>query len=402
MRRFTSEFVGAGHPDKLCDQISDAVLDACLDQDPESRVALETAVKAGLRDGKWFTDDDETYLENCGENRTKSGTVNLVGEITTRAEFDIEALVRGTIRNIGYRSAEEGIDPERCVIRTHITTQSQDIARGVNISQCHEQGAGDQGMMYGFACDETRELMPMSYILARNLIDRLNEYRRSGAAPWLRPDCKSQVTIRMEEEGEFYLENVTLAAQHDEDVGYEELRIVLMEDVILKASKGLGFSHMESQNINGTGRFEIGGPLGDSGVTGRKIIVDTYGGRIPHGGGAFSGKDPSKVDRSGHYMMRHMAKSVVANGLARKCQVRVAYTIGKAEPDDFEVMTDKGESYDNELAVRLREIFDLRPRAIIERFDLKRPIYLVTASGGHFGREPVDGYFPWETVTDIS
>ena len=406
MITYTSEVVGAGHPDKVADCISDAVLDACLGQDPESRVALETTVKAGSRDPKWFTLNDEVYFDRQGVNRDVAGTVNLIGEITTRAGFYIEALVRRTIRGIGYHDAKMGIDPEGCIIRTHITTQSSDIAQGVDIGESHDQGAGDQGMMYGFACDETGELMPLSLVTARALIDRLDFVRTEGTLAFLRPDCKSQVTIEFREDGSCYLRNLTIAAQHNSTVSNRDLEDAVRHYVINPVIESSGLDGIDPNGritINGTGRFEIGGPLGDAGVTGRKIIVDTYGGRIPHGGGAFSGKDPSKVDRSAHYMMRHIAKSVVANVLADECQVRVAYTIGIAEPDDFEVRVGPTNRINEKLSRKLREHFDLRPAAIIEYLGLKRPIYLETARRGHFGIRPTeDGAYSWEKVADLS
>ncbi len=371
-RLFTSECVSMGHPDKVADQISDAVLDAFLAGDPESRVACETMVTTGV--------------------------AVLAGEVTTNSVVDIPTIVRKTVRDIGYSNPEYGFDCERCAVLVHLDRQSADISQGVSEGEgLHaEQGAGDQGMMFGYACKDTPQMMPLPMQLSRNLIDRLVELRQSGQLPWLRPDSKSQVTVAYDGDRATHVPAVVISTQHDDGIDHETIRTAVLEEAIRPVIPAEMIDEANFvAHINPTGRFVIGGPQGDCGLTGRKIIVDTYGGWIPHGGGAFSGKDPSKVDRSAHYASRWVAKNVVAAGLAERCMVQVAYAIGVAEP--VSVLIDSqgtGAMDDEKIAAAVSEVFDLRPAAILRDLDLKRPVYLETARHGHFGREG-DGY-TWE------
>ncbi|GAC1343430.1 MAG: methionine adenosyltransferase [Myxococcales bacterium] len=365
---FTSESVTEGHPDKVCDQVSDAVLDACLAQDKTSRVALETAVKTGL--------------------------VVLLGEITTRAHLDYPALVRRTVARIGFNDGALGFDSRSCGVMVAVEHQSPEIAMGVDVDAGKEQGAGDQGMMFGYACDETPELMPLPISLAHRLTRRLAELRR-GQLKFLRPDGKSQVTVEYRNGKPAKVSAVVVAAQHDEDVTTEHLRDAINAEVIDKVVPAELRAPDMKRLVNATGRFVIGGPQGDSGVTGRKIIVDTYGGMGRHGGGAFSGKDPSKVDRSAAYAARWVAKNVVAAGLARRCEVQVAYAIGVAEPVSVLVETfGTGAVEDAAIEKAVRKTFELKPASIIRDLDLLRPIYERTAAYGHFGRTEPE--FTWE------
>ena len=375
---FTSESVSEGHPDKMCDQISDAVLDALLAQDPNSRVALESLAKTGM--------------------------VVLAGEITSTAKIEYSEVARKTVLDIGYNDSSIGFDGNTCAILTAIERQSPDISQGVTEGEglFKEQGAGDQGLMFGFACDETIELMPLPILLAHKLMEHLTKVRKEKKFDFLRPDAKSQVTVRYADDHPVGVETVVISTQHSPDVKYETLREAMIEEVIKKVIPPQYLDKSTKYFVNPTGRFVVGGPQGDCGLTGRKIIVDTYGGYGRHGGGAFSGKDPSKVDRSACYMARHVAKNVVAAGLARKCEIQVAYAIGVAEPVSLLVDTfDTGIVPDTKLSSGLRELFDFRPAGIIRKLDLKRPIYRPTAAYGHFGRTPVDGLFTWEKI-DIS
>ena len=368
---FTSESVSEGHPDKVADQISDAILDAILTQDPNSRVACETMVTTGM--------------------------AVIAGEITTNAIVDYPKVVRDTIREIGYNDSAMGFDWETCAILTSIDKQSPDIAQGVTEGEgmYKEQGAGDQGLMFGFACNETPELMPMSILLAHRLVQRLAEVRKTGVLDFLRPDSKSQVSIQYLNDKPVHVDTVVISSQHSAEVSYEMIKEGIIEEVVKKIVPAELMDAKTRFLINPTGRFVIGGPMGDCGLTGRKIIVDSYGGHGAHGGGAFSGKDPSKVDRSAAYMGRYVAKNLVAAGLCDKCEVQVAYAIGVAEP--VSVMVDcngTGKIPSKRIAEIVREVFDLRPRAIIEELDLLRPIYRKTAAYGHFGRELPE--FTWE------
>ncbi len=375
---FTSESVGEGHPDKMCDQISDAVLDALLAEDPDSRVALESLVKTGL--------------------------IVLAGEITSRASPDYVKIARQTAIEIGYDSAEVGFDGHSCAVLTAIEPQSADISQGVTEGQgLHkEQGAGDQGLMFGFACDETPEEMPLPIAMAHRLMENLAKLRRARRLDFLRPDAKSQVTVRYADGRPVEVTAVVISTQHSPEVKYEDIREAMIEELIKKTIPEQYLSRSTVFHVNPTGSFIIGGPHGDCGLTGRKIIVDTYGGYGRHGGGAFSGKDPSKVDRSACYMARHVAKNVVAAGLASKCEIQVAYAIGVAEPVSLLIDTfDTGVVPEHKLSATLREMFDFRPAGIIKTLDLKRPIYRATAAYGHFGRSPHDGLFPWER-TDMA
>ncbi|MBW2042925.1 MAG: methionine adenosyltransferase [Deltaproteobacteria bacterium] len=369
---FTSESVTEGHPDKVADSISDAVLDSIMAQDRNCRVACETLVTTGL--------------------------AFIAGEITTECYVDMPQIVRETIRDIGYHSSQMGFDWQTCAVVTSIDRQSPDIAMGVNGKGLFkEQGAGDQGLMFGFATDETPELMPMPIIYAHKICRRLTSVRKSGALDFLRPDGKSQVTIEYENGTPKRVDTVVVAAQHKPDVGYEELREAIIEEVIKKVIPREMRDGDTKYFINATGRFVVGGPMGDCGVTGRKIIVDTYGGQGSHGGGCFSGKDPSKVDRSASYMGRHVAKNIVAAGLAKKCEIQVAYAIGVAQP--VSVMVDPigtGKIPKRHIEEIVRELFDFRPAAIIEYLDLLRPIYRKTAAYGHFGRNEPE--FTWEAT----
>jgi S-adenosylmethionine synthetase len=370
---FTSESVSEGHPDKMCDQISDAVLDALLAEDPDSRVALETLAKTGL--------------------------IVLAGEITSRARPDFAAIARKTACEIGYDTPEIGFDGNQCAVLTAIEPQSLDIARGVTEGEgLHkEQGAGDQGLMFGFACDETPECMPLPISLAHRLMENLARLRRSKKVPFLRPDGKSQVTVRYADKRPVEVTAVVVSAQHSPDVAHSTVHEFIVEELIKKTIPEKYLQKNTVFHVNPTGSFVTGGPHGDCGLTGRKIIVDTYGGYSRHGGGAFSGKDPTKVDRSACYMARHVARNIVAAGLARKCEIQVAYAIGVAEPVSMLVDTfDTGVVEDVKLSAALRELFDFRPAAIIRRLDLKRAIYQATAAYGHFGRTPRNGLFPWE------
>jgi S-adenosylmethionine synthetase len=365
---FSSESVTEGHPDKICDQISDAILDECLSKDKTSRVAVETAVKTGL--------------------------VVLLGEITTRATLDYPRIVRRTVERIGYVDGAMGFDAKSCGVLVAVEQQSAEIAMGVDSSTSKEQGAGDQGMMFGFACDETPELMPLPIALAHRLTRRLAECRR-GEMPFLRPDGKSQVSVEYRGGRAHKVHAVVIAAQHDESIGEEHLREAINADVIDKIVPPEMRAPEMRRWVNATGRFVIGGPQGDSGVTGRKIIVDTYGGMGHHGGGAFSGKDPSKVDRSAAYAARWVAKNVVAAALARRCEVQVAYAIGVAEPVSIMVETFGTNAVPEERIERaVRETFSLKPAAIIRDLDLLRPIFEKTAAYGHFGRTEPE--FTWE------
>ncbi len=375
-RIFTSESVTEGHPDKVCDQISDGVLDAILAQDPMARVACETAATTGM--------------------------VLVMGEITTDATVDIPAIARNTLKNIGY-TADCGFDYEHCAVLTSIDKQSCDIAMGVDASfdEVTEIGAGDQGMMFGFACKETKELMPAPISYAHNLTRALSENRRSGNLPWLRPDGKSQVSVQYGEHGEVErIDTVVVSTQHDPSIHIDDLRHSVVETIIKPNLPSRLLDEDTKFYVNPTGRFVIGGPVGDSGLTGRKIIVDTYGGYASHGGGAFSGKDPTKVDRSGAYMARYIAKNIVAAGLADKCQIELAYAIGVAQPVSVLAETfGTGKISDAALAGLVRECFDLRPAAIIRTLDLRRPIYQQTASFGHFGRDDLN--LPWENCNAV-
>jgi S-adenosylmethionine synthetase len=364
---FTSESVTEGHPDKIADQISDAVLDACLSEDPTSRVACETLTATGL--------------------------VVIAGEITTKAYVDFQALVRGTISSIGYNNALYGFDSNTCAVISSINKQSGDIAMGVDIG-----GAGDQGMMFGFACNETQELMPMPISLAHKLTMRLSDVRKHGKLPYLRPDGKSQVTVEYDEHHKpMRVDAVVISTQHAETVGNDELRSDILKHVIQATIPAHLLDQDTKYHINPTGRFVIGGPMGDTGLTGRKIIVDTYGGMGRHGGGAFSGKDPTKVDRSAAYMARHIAKNIVAAGLADRCEVQLAYAIGVAEPVSVWVDAFGTANVDPaSLPALIRSHFKLTPKGIIDSLNLRRPIYCKTAAYGHFGRNDPD--FTWEAT----
>ncbi len=377
---FTSESVTEGHPDKLCDQVSDAVLDACLEQDPMSRVACETA--------------------------TKTGFVMVLGEITTRAFVNFDELVRKVVKEIGYDNTDKGFDGNTCAVLSAIAAQSGDIAMGVDKAleakagemteaEIEAVGAGDQGMMFGYACDETPALMPMPIYLAHNLARKLAAVRKSGELPWLRPDGKSQVTVEYHFGKPVRVDTVLISTQHAPDISHAEISEQIMESVITPTLPADMVDDKLKVYINPTGRFVIGGPMGDSGVTGRKIIVDTYGGMGRHGGGAFSGKDPTKVDRSGAYAMRWVAKNVVAAGLAKRVEVQVAYAIGVARPLSINIETfGTGLIPDEDIARLVDEHFDLRPGAIIRDLQLRRPIYRQTAAYGHFGRDDLD--LTWE------
>lgn len=366
---FTSESVGPGHPDKLADQISDSVLDALLAEDPMSRVACETMVTTGI--------------------------AIIAGEITTKAKVNYADIVRKTINEVGYTDAKMGIDGHTCAVMVSLDSQSPDIAMGVdeNAEKGKEIGAGDQGLMFGFACDETEDLMPAPIDFAHLLINDLTRQRKEKAIPWLRPDAKSQVTVEYDGNKAARIHTVVISAQHDPDVSLEEIRKTVLEKVIRKVLPAKMLDSKTIFHINPTGRFVVGGPQGDCGLTGRKIIVDTYGGRGRHGGGAFSGKDPTKVDRSACYMARYVAKNIVAAKLAEQAEVQVAYAIGVSEPVSVLVDTfGTGKVADEKLSQAVREIFPLTPGGIIRHFNLRRPIYRETASGGHFGRSQ----FPWE------
>ncbi len=383
-RLFTSESVTEGHPDKICDQISDGVLDALLAKDPNARVACETA--------------------------TTTGMIMVMGEITTNAFVDVEQIVRETVKNIGYDRAKYGFDSETCAVITAIHGQSPDIAMGVDKALEHktgeddsefDTGAGDQGMMFGFACDETEELMPLPISLAHKLTRKLTEVRKNGTLKYLRPDGKSQVTVEYDGDTPVRIDAVVISSQHSPDVDNETIRADILKHVIQTVIDPKLLDDNTKYYINPTGRFVIGGPMGDSGLTGRKIIVDTYGGYAAHGGGAFSGKDPTKVDRSACYAARHVAKNIVASGVAKKCEVQLAYAIGVAKPVSVLINTyGTGKISDEKITELVNANFDLRPAAIIKNFDLRRPIYQQTAAYGHFGRTDLD--LPWEKTDKVS
>ncbi len=381
---FTSESVTEGHPDKMCDQISDAVLDNILAQDPHARVACETA--------------------------TTTGMVLVMGEITTTAKVDIPSIVRSTVDRIGYNNPAYGFDANSCTVLTTLDKQSPDIAMGVdnsfeykenNVDTADLIGAGDQGMMFGYACDETEEYMPAPIALAHHLTLAMAKERKSGALPWMRPDGKSQVTVEYDENGNVsWCPTIVISTQHDPDIAIKDLREAIVEQIIRPTLPQELIRPETRFFVNPTGRFVVGGPVGDSGLTGRKIIVDTYGGSAAHGGGAFSGKDPTKVDRSAAYMARHVAKNIVAAGLAKKCQIELAYAIGVARPVSVLIDTyGTGVLPDEKLAGIVDEVFDLRPASIIDYLNLRRPIYEQTAAYGHFGRPDLD--LPWEALTKV-
>lgn len=377
---FTSESVTEGHPDKMADQVSDAILDALLQVE----------------------EDDPSDIRCAVETLFKTGLCIVAGEIRTNGWIDVPAIVRRTINKIGYTSSDMGFDGTTCGVMSAIEEQSQDIARGVDNAEgkkkSKDMGAGDQGLMFGYACDDTKELMPMPIAFAHRLTKRLADVRKKGVLPWVRPDGKSQVTIAYENGEPTYVDTVVISTQHSPEVKIKEIREGIMEEVILKTIPEKMLGKKLKVHINPTGRFVVGGPMGDAGVTGRKIIVDTYGGHGSHGGGAFSGKDPSKVDRSAAYMCRYVAKNLVASGYADRVLVQVAYAIGVADP--VSIMVDSqgtGKVSDEKLTEVVREIFPLKPRAIVEHLDLLRPIYRATAAHGHFGRD----IFPWEK-TDLA
>ena len=374
---FTSESVSEGHPDKVADQISDAVLDAVLAQDKHGRVAAETLCATGL--------------------------VVMAGQITTKANVNYAELARDVIKRIGYDDSSTGFDYRSCAVLTAYDRQSADIAQGVDEGKGLdlEQGAGDQGLMYGFACDETPQLMPMPIFYAHRLMERHAEVRRDGRLPWLRPDAKSQVSVRYVNGKPHHIDTIVISTQHAEDVSHEPLTEGVVEEIVKPVLPKQMITKETRYLINPTGRFVIGGPLGDTGLTGRKIIVDTYGGYSRHGGGAFSGKDPSKVDRSAAYAARHVAKNIVAAGLAKKCEIQVAYAIGVARPVSILVETfGTGKISDEKLAKLVEKHFDLRPKGIIKALDLLRPIYFKTAAYGHFGRDEPE--FSWEATDKVA
>ena len=379
---FTSESVTEGHPDKVCDQVSDAILDAILENDPHARVACETTATTGM--------------------------VFVMGEITTETYVSIPDVVRSVLLDIGYNSSKIGFDGTTCSVITSVHEQSPDISAGVtkaietrdDHSAAQETGAGDQGLMFGYACTETDEFMPMAIALAHRLTRKMTEVRKSGLCPWMRPDGKSQVTVIYEDGLPVAIDNVVISTQHDERVSRKEIETAMIEHVIRPVIPAHLLTEDTRYLINPSGRFVIGGPAGDSGLTGRKIIVDTYGGYAPHGGGCFSGKDPTKVDRSASYMARYIAKNIVAAGLARRCQIALAYAIGMAQPVSFTVDTfGTGKANDSAIEQAVKSLVSLTPDSIISRFDLRRPIYRQTASYGHFGRDDLD--LPWEK-TDLA
>tara|TARA_R110001599_G_scaffold353459_1_gene592681 strand:- start:390095 stop:391249 length:1155 start_codon:yes stop_codon:yes gene_type:complete len=366
---FTSESVSEGHPDKMADQISDAILDAILVDDPNARVAVETMVKTGM--------------------------VIIAGEVATSTYVDLEDVVRQVILDIGYNSSDVGFDGLSCAVLNAIGKQSPDIAMGVDESEDHEQGAGDQGLMFGYATNETSVLMPAPIYYAHRLVERQAQLRKSGALPWLRPDAKSQVTLRYDNGKPVAIDAVVLSTQHDEDISQADIHSAILEQVIKEVLPAEWLHADTRYHINPTGQFIIGGPVGDCGLTGRKIIVDTYGGMARHGGGAFSGKDPSKVDRSAAYAGRYVAKNIVAAGLADRCEIQISYAIGVAEPTSISIDTfGTGKLADSRIAELVREHFELRPKGLVDMLDLKRPIYRKTAAYGHFGRELPE--FTWE------
>ena len=371
---FTSESVSEGHPDKVADQISDAVLDALLAQDSRSRVACETLVKTGM--------------------------VVLAGEITTNAWVDMEALVRKVVCDIGYDNGEIGFDGKSCAVLNAIGKQSPDIAMGVDEGENHEQGAGDQGLMFGYASNETDVLMPAPITYAHRLVERQAQLRKNKTLPWLRPDAKSQITFRYEDNKPVAIEAVVLSTQHSPEIAAKDLHEAIMDEIILHTLPKEWLHKDTKYFINPTGNFVIGGPVGDCGLTGRKIIVDSYGGMARHGGGAFSGKDPSKVDRSAAYMARYVAKNVVAAGLAERCEVQVSYAIGVAEPTSVSVETfGTGKLDEDKLVKIIRDVFDLRTKGLIAMLDLLKPIYQPTAAYGHFGR--TEASFTWERTDKV-
>jgi S-adenosylmethionine synthetase len=372
---FTSESVSEGHPDKMADQISDAILDAMLADDPNSRVAVETLVKTGM--------------------------VVIAGEVRTRTYVDLEDIVRDVILDIGYNSSKVGFDGASCAVLNAIGKQSADIAIGVDEADNKEQGAGDQGLMFGYATNETETLMPAPIYYAHRLVERQAELRKSGQLDWLRPDAKSQVTLRYDAGRPVAIDAVVLSTQHDEDIALKDLQAQVLEHII-KPVLPAEWLHADTRfHINPTGQFIIGGPVGDCGLTGRKIIVDTYGGMARHGGGAFSGKDPSKVDRSAAYAGRYVAKNIVAAGLADRCEIQVSYAIGVSEPTSISINTfGTGKISDAQISDLVREHFDLRAGGLVAMLDLKRPIYRKTASYGHFGREDTD--FTWEHTNKVN
>ena len=366
---FTSESVSEGHPDKMADQISDAVLDAIIKDDPHARVAVETMVKTGM--------------------------AIIAGEVTTSTYVDLEDVVRQVILDIGYDSSDVGFDGSTCAVLNAIGKQSRDIAMGVDEKEDKEIGAGDQGLMFGFATDETDTLMPAPIFFSHRLVERQAELRKNGVLPWLRPDAKSQVTLRYENGKPVAIDAVVLSTQHSPDISQKDLRDAIMDEVLLPVLPKEWLHDKTRFHINPTGQFIIGGPMGDCGLTGRKIIVDTYGGMARHGGGAFSGKDPTKVDRSAAYAGRYVAKNIVAAGLASKVEIQVSYAIGVAEPTSISLNTfGTGKVSDDVIIELVRKHFDLRPRGIIEMLDLRRPIYQATAAYGHFGR--TGDNFTWE------
>ena len=366
---FTSESVSEGHPDKMADQISDAILDALLQEDPRSRVACETLIKTGM--------------------------VLVAGEITTGAYVDIEDIVRGVVNDIGYNNADSGFDGHTCAVINAIGKQSPDISQGVDDSHDHEQGAGDQGLMFGYASNETDVLMPAPITYAHRLVKRQSEVRKNGTLPWLEPDAKSQLTFRYVDNKPVSIDAVVLSTQHKDSVSNEDLREGVFEEIIKPVLPEEWITKETKIFINPTGRFVIGGPVGDCGLTGRKIIVDTYGGMARHGGGAFSGKDPSKVDRSAAYVARYVAKNIVAAGIAERCEIQLSYAIGVAEPTSISVETFRTGKISNIEIVRIiSEHFELRPKGLIKMLDLIKPIYRDTAAYGHFGREDLE--LSWE------
>ncbi len=366
---FTSESVSEGHPDKMADQISDAILDAIIADDRDARVAVETMVKTGM--------------------------VVVAGEVTTSTYVDLEDVVRDVVLDIGYNSSRVGFDGASCAVLNAIGKQSPDIAMGVDEGEAKEQGAGDQGLMFGYATNETDVLMPAPIYFSHRLVERQAELRKNGTLPWLRPDAKSQVTLRYEDGKPVAIDAVVLSTQHDEDIKQSDIHEAVM-DLVIKEVLPEQWLHADTKyHINPTGQFIIGGPVGDCGLTGRKIIVDTYGGMARHGGGAFSGKDPSKVDRSAAYAGRYVAKNIVAAGLAERCEIQVSYAIGVAEPTSISINTfGTGKLADEKIAALVADNFELRPAGLVEMLDLKRPIYRKTAAYGHFGREDAD--FTWE------
>jgi len=371
---FTSESVSEGHPDKIADQVSDAVLDAIIGQDPMARVACETFVKTGM--------------------------VLVGGEITTSAWVDIEKLTRKTIREIGYNSSDMGFDWESCAVLSAIGKQSPDIAQGVNETNSHEQGAGDQGMMFGYATNETDVLMPAPIVYAHRLVRRQAEVRKNGTLPWLRPDAKSQLTFHYSDYKPVGIDTVVFSTQHQADIELDVLKDAVMDEIIKPVLPEEWITKDTKFFINPTGRFVVGGPLGDSGLTGRKIIVDTYGGMSHHGGGCFSGKDPTKVDRTASYMTRYVAKNIVAAGLAERCEIQVSYAIGVAEPTSININTfGTSKLSDEKLIALIREHFELKPHGMIDELDLRRPIYKATAAYGHFGRK--EESFTWEKTDKV-